>query len=234
MQLPYFYQADLPESTKNFFLSPETSKHLVQVLRKKVGDSVILTDGKGSEIHVKLVTADKKKTEVEFVSKINHLAPDKDITIAISLLKNENRFEWFAEKAAELGINRIIPLICHRSEKKTFKKDRIQNILVSAMLQSRQVFLTEITEPQKLDDVLESGDYQQKIIAHCLDDNDKADLRSLSEKDASKIVLIGPEGDFTEGEIEHSVKAGYLPISLGSTRLRTETAGIVAAVLLQN
>lgn len=234
MQLPFFYQETLPDGAKNFMLSAETSKHIVQVLRTKAGESFILTDGKGIEMTVKLVHADKKEAEVEFVSNVNHLAPDNDVTIAISLLKNENRFEWFIEKACELRVNKIIPIICSRTEKKKLKTERLENILVSAMLQSRQVFLPELTATKKLEELFETEDYQQKLIAHCIDDKDKAELRDIVEKDAGKIILIGPEGDFTPGEVEKCVEAGFLPVSLGSTRLRTETAGIVAAVLLQN
>lgn len=234
MQLPFFYEEHLPDSPKNFTLSPETSKHVVQVLRRKKGDSIVLTDGKGCELTVKLVNPDKKAAEVEFVSNVNHLAPDRDIAIGISLLKNESRFEWFVEKATELGVNKIIPLLCSRSERKTLKKERIQNILISGMLQSRQLYLPELTEPTNFEDVLTVKDYSQKLIAHCLEDNDKADLREISEKDATKIILIGPEGDFTKEELDSGLKAGFLPVTLGSTRLRTETAGIVAAVLLEN
>lgn len=234
MQLPFFYQETLPDSAKNFMLSAESSKHIVQVLRTKEGESFILTDGKGIEMTVKLVHADKKAAEVEFVSKVNHLAPQNEITIAISLLKNENRFEWFIEKACELGVNKIIPVISGRTEKKKLKTERLENILVSAMLQSRQNFLPQLSAPTKLGDLFEIDGYQQKLIAHCIENEDKAELGNIVEKDANKIILIGPEGDFTPGEVDKCVEAGFLPVSLGSTRLRTETAGIVAAVLLQD
>lgn len=234
MQVPFFYEENLPDATENFVLSADTSKHVVQVLRMKKGDSLILTNGKGIELNVSILNPDKRKTEVAFNNKRNFLSPDNMNAIAISLLKNENRFEWFLEKATELGIHKIYPLICERTEKKSFRKDRMKNIMVSAMLQSRQYFLPELADPTSLHDVLADGDYQQKLIAHCMDEGAKAGLQEIVDKESTRIVLIGPEGDFTEDELAESIKAGYLPVSLGDTRLRTETAGIVAAVFLIN
>lgn len=231
-QLPYFFEEDLPLGTQDFKLSPETSKHLVQVLRMKSGDRVLLTDGKGNEMEVKLKTANKKETIVSFISKMDRLAPEGEIAIAISILKNDNRFEWFVEKATELGIQTIYPLICERTEKKTIRIERMKNIMISAMLQSRQVFLPRLAEPMSLDKLYSEDQFQQKFIAHCIDEEEKAELHSLSDENLSKIILIGPEGDFTPQELEKAVKQGYVPVTLGNHRLRTETAGLVAAVLL--
>lgn len=231
-QLPLFFEAQLPSGTDDFELSPDTSKHIVQVLRMKPGGRLLLTDGNGIQMEVKLEVADKKKARVSFISKLDHLAPESEIAIAISLLKNEGRFEWFIEKATEIGVQAIYPLICERTERKSFREDRIKNIMISAMLQSRQVFLPHLAAPLQLNQLYSEDQYQQKFIAHCIDGDDKAELNSLSDENLSKIILIGPEGDFTSQELKIAVKEGYVPVSLGSTRLRTETAGIVAAVWL--
>lgn len=232
MQLPYFYEEDLPDNSRNFTLSQETSRHLIQVLRMKEGGQLILTNGKGIEMNVTISIADKRKTEVSFNDRKNTLSQDNQNAVAISLLKNESRFEWFLEKATELGINKIFPLITARTEKKSVRSDRMKNVMVSAMLQSRQSFLPVLSMPVSLREIFEINDFQQKLIAHCEDEGSKAELKDIIEPDASKIVLIGPEGDFTADEIHLCLKNGFLPVGLGDTRLRTETAGIVAAVYL--
>lgn len=232
MQLPIFFEENLSESHDNFELTPETSRHVSQVLRMKPGEKLILTNGEGVEMHVAIVTPDKKKTIVSFQDKRDLLAQDNRDGIAISLLKNETRFEWFIEKATELGIGRIFPLIAERTEKKTFRQDRLRNIMISAMIQSRQYFLPELTSPVSLQDIFHLNDFHQKLIAHCVEEKDRAALNTVLEKNANRLILIGPEGDFTGEEINQCLKQDFLPVSLGPTRLRTETAGIVAAVYL--
>lgn len=234
MQLPVFFEENLPEGAEDFELTTETSKHIGQVLRMKSGEQLILTNGKGIEMHVKIMTADKKQTIVSFIEKRNLLAPDNMNGIALSLLKNESRFEWFAEKATEMGIHKIFPLIANRTEKKTFRMERIKNVMISAMIQSRQYFLPELSAPVTLPEIFSLNEFHQKLIAHCIEDQDKAELNTVLEKDSSKLILIGPEGDFTEEEISLCLKEGFLPVGLGKTRLRTETAGIMAAVYLTN
>lgn len=231
-QMPYFFEEQLPENNADFELSPETSKHLAQVLRMKEGTHFLMTDGKGKETEVKLILAHKNKSRVSFVSSTNHLAPDYEVAIAISLLKNESRFEWFLEKATEIGVTAIFPLICSRTERKSFRIDRMKNIIISAMLQSRQVFLPRLSEPISIEHLYREDQYRQKFIAHCMTKKDRAELTPMVEKGRSRIILIGPEGDFTSKEVEDALKQEYIPVSLGNTRLRTETAGIVAAALL--
>jgi 16S rRNA (uracil1498-N3)-methyltransferase len=148
-------------------------------------------------------------------------------------LKNSSRYEWFLEKATELGVAAIIPLLCSRTEKQHLREDRLQGILVSAMLQSQQCWLPEMQPPVQL------GKFDWNnftgydcFAAHCMPDNSKAELATLlSEAGNRRLILIGPEGDFTAAEVEQALKAGCKPVSLGSTRLRTETAGMVASAL---
>ena len=231
MASPFFFEENFPLSN-DFILSEETSKHVSQVLRMKEGEEIRVTNGNGQTIIAEIVLPDKKRTKVKTIRKEFSELPKPEINIAISLIKNTNRFEWFAEKATEIGVSAIIPMICKRSEKTHFRKERIRSILISAMLQSQQSWLPQLSEPVKFPELIKNENEEQKFIAHCLLE-DKKDLKNLAMKAKSKIILIGPEGDFTEEEIEQAIQHNYIPVSLGDTRLRTETAGIVAAVLLQ-
>ncbi len=231
MSLPFFYEENLTGSDR-FFLTEASSKHIAQVLRMQEGEQVLLTNGKGEIWTVEIVVAHKRQTEVRVIEK--SLVPRREpkISIAISFIKSASRFEWFLEKATEIGITEIIPLICKRTEKSHFRLERMQTILISAMLQSRQAWLPELRDPIKINDLVKDATYNQKFIAHCLE-TDKKELKNISLEKASRIILIGPEGDFTDDEIESALAQNYIPVSLGDTRLRTETAGLVAAVLLK-
>jgi 16S rRNA (uracil1498-N3)-methyltransferase len=231
MASPYFFEKNIPDSDE-FILSEDTSRHISQVLRMKQGEEIVLTNGHGYTIIASIIFPDKKKTKVHIQSKQFTERPSPKTCIAISLIKNNNRFEWFAEKATEIGISALIPVICHRTEKSHFKKERITSILISAMLQSQQSWLPQILEPIKFSEIIKNVDYDQKFIAHCIE-QDKKKLQDIVSTASSKIILIGPEGDFTPGEIQTAVQQNFIPVSLGETRLRTETAGIVAAVLMK-
>lgn len=231
MALPFFYEENIPDSGR-FIVSEDSAKHITQVLRLKEGEEVMITNGKGYLLKVSILSSDKRKTEVKIIHK--EFLPPKNpkSTIAISLIKNISRFEWFIEKATEIGISSIIPLLCNRTERTNFRTGRIKSILISAMLQSRQAWLPELSEPVKLTELIKEKKYDLKLIAHCLQEK-KINLKNaLPEKSTSKLILIGPEGDFTEKEIQDAILHNFIPVSLGETRLRTETAGIVAAVLL--
>lgn len=231
MDVPLFFEESIPVSGE-FILSEPTSRHIVQVLRMKENERINITNGKGQTLITEIISADKKKTKINIITTEFTKHPKPASAIAISLIKNLNRFEWFAEKATEIGISVIIPMICRRSEKTHFKSERIKSILVSAMLQSKQSWLPEISGPVPFGEILLNENYEQKFIGHCLPE-EKKELKNVLEKNASKIILIGPEGDFTEEEIQQAIQQGFIPVSLGPTRLRTETAGIVAAVLLK-
>lgn len=231
MSLPFFYEEYIPVSER-FMVSEDSARHISQVLRIKEGEQIMITNGKGHLLTVEILSSDKKKMEVNIILREFLPLQRSKSTIAISLIKNMNRFEWFIEKATEIGVTSIIPLLCKRTERNHFRTARIKSILISAMLQSRQVWLPEISEPVELDELIKIKGYDQKFIAHCLEEG-KMDLRNvLTDKAASKLILIGPEGDFTENEIRETLLQDFIPVSLGETRLRTETAGIVAAVLL--
>jgi 16S rRNA (uracil1498-N3)-methyltransferase len=231
MQLPFFYAPDLGLLDNVQSLAEDTARHIAQVLRMNEGDLIHLTDGRGRVATARIVSTGKKTCTVHLQSIENFPAPEHHCTIAVSLLKNAGRFEWLLEKAAELGINTIVPLVCQRTERQQFREDRLQNILVSAMLQSRQAWLTEIATPIACLTYIGQCYQGEKYIAHC-DTGEKTNFASLDKsikKDST--VLIGPEGDFTPEEIQVAIAQGFKPISLGNTRLRTETAAIVAAVI---
>lgn len=235
MSLPFFYHIQLSSKGDRITLDEDTSKHVVQVLRMEVNDQLQLTDGKGS-IHLATIVDDhKKKCVVEINSTTKSPEPSRNITIGISLLKNSSRFEWFLEKATEIGVRTIIPVICERTEKEKFRLDRQQQIVISAMLQSQQAWLPNLWEPMKYSDYVDQQLPLQSLnlIAHC-EKTEKIDLRDIIFSNGKLSILIGPEGDFTTSEIEMAVRARFQPVSIGKTRLRSETAGIAALILLNN
>jgi 16S rRNA (uracil1498-N3)-methyltransferase len=236
--LPYFYISSYEKGQPEIVLDEDNSRHIVQVLRMSAGDPLRLTDGKGALLEGLILDAHKKKCVVQVQHSGEHPAPEQKTGIAISLLKNAPRFEWFLEKATEIGVSAIIPLLCERTEKQHFRQDRMQNILVSAMLQSQQAWLPDLHTPTAFAQVAEHARQEQRFIAHCLEEERSplADIsagRDRASAGSDRIILIGPEGDFSRKEIGLALQYKFLPVTLGSTRLRTETAGIVAATLLQ-
>lgn len=233
MQLPFFYIDDFDGTRKSLVLNEENSRHIVQVLRMKAQEHLHLTDGKGNLLTATIINNHKKHCEVS-VTEVAFIEKNlPETAIAISLLKNNNRFEWFLEKATELGINTIIPLICSRTEKEKIRIERLQSILISAMLQSRQTWLPQLQAPVQFKHFIGNEKFitaSKKFMAHCVA-NEKRQLQNLSKNNS--IILIGPEGDFTEEEIELALQHNYQAVSMGNTRLRSETAGIVAATILK-
>ena len=228
-KLPYFFQPTI-NNQQQIILNEETSKHCIRVLRMKAGDQLQLTSGIGDLYTVEIINANKNACVVKKISYTFSPKNIKQLTIAISPLKNTSRFEWFLEKATELGISNIIPIICKRTERQLFKLERMQNILVAAMLQSQQCYLPHLSEPIAVNDFIQTIIAKTKFIAHCLDENKKQVKDFVS---GEMLMMIGPEGDFAPEEIALALQNNFIPVSLGNTRLRTETAGVVAATLLQ-
>jgi len=194
----------------------------------------VLTFGKGLLLNASIQQAHKKNAIVSVVERAQYNAPKQELVMAVSLLKNTARLEWFLEKAAELGVDQIIPLRCERTEKMQFRTDRAQQILISAMLQSRQVFLTQISEPQSYASFIETISNESsadKFIAHCMTEEKPLLKDVISSAFTKAILLIGPEGDFSEKEINQAKEKGFKAVSLGDTRLRTETAALTGAVI---
>ena len=231
MAVPYFYEALLNNHTTTYQLSEVTSKHCVQVLRMKEGDRLDLTNGMGQIFEATITVAHKKSTTVQIADQKTMAAPLQKITLGISLLKNLTRLEWLFEKATEMGIHTIVPLICDHTIHARFKMERMQNILQSAMIQSQQVWLPTLTEPISFDTFINNYDASQKLIAHC-GQGKKENIKAITVQDDC-LLIIGPEGDFSGDEIEKATQCQFTPIHLGPTRLRTETAGLFALSILK-
>ena len=223
MQLFYIQN---PES--EIILSAEESKHATKVLRKKEGDILNFTDGKGGFYKAKITVADTRKCRLEIISsEQKEKQHNYHLHIAIAPTKNMDRFEWFLEKATEIGIDEITPIICHHSERKAIKTERCNRILLSAMKQSLKFHLPKLNEAISLNDFIKQDFEGTKYIAHCEEGN-KTELKE-KKKEKRTLILIGPEGDFSATEIEMVLQYQFKAISLGTSRLRTETAGIIAA-----
>lgn len=232
MSLPFFFELEIPQLHAHFTLSEETSKHCTQVLRMKLGEHLQLTNGLGILYKAAIISEDKKKTVVLIEEAVTIPAPSRKISVAISLLKTTTRFEWFLEKATEIGVTEIQPVIASRTEHHRFRHDRMNAILIAAMLQSQQAWLPVLQEPLAYADLIKKSTHTQKLIAHC-EKEKKQFIKDLPASTDTQI-LIGPEGDFSLEEIKLALDNHYLPVSLGETRLRAETAGVVAATLLAN
>lgn len=231
MQLPHFFEPDICDKHPHFNLSEETSKHCVKVLRMRVGEGLQLLNGKGLVVRASLLVADKKNAVVKVEESVWMQPKRRNISIAISLLKNTNRFEWFVEKAVEIGVDTIIPLICSRTEKIHFRKERMMHILTSAMMQSKRSFLTDLRAPLTYDEFIQQTWMGEKFIAHC-GEEERRSLFEYCPVTDDAMILIGPEGDFTSEEIAMAFQKHFQPVSLGNTRLRAETAGVYSATLL--
>ena len=212
-------------------LSAEESKHATKVLRKEEGDVLGFTDGKGGFYKAEITMADSRKCRLRIVSsKQKPKQHNYHLHIAIAPTKNMDKFEWFLEKATEIGIDEITPIICSHSERKVIKAERCNKILRSAMKQSLKFYLPKLNEPISLIDFFKSHVDGAKYIAHC-EKSDKLDLKTVNKTEKT-LILIGPEGDFSPAEIDMALKNNFKAVSLGTSRLRTETAGIVAVTTI--
>jgi 16S rRNA (uracil1498-N3)-methyltransferase len=228
--LPYFFSPVIEGAQCT--MDEDTSKHMISVLRMHQGEELMLTDGKGQKAMARISNDNRKKCVVDILSITKEEKRSPAVHIAISLIKNATRFEWFLEKATEIGVSHILPVICERTEKEKFRADRLQQILVSAMIQSQQSWMPVLDAPISADQLIRKERPGPKFIAHCLPEH-KQSLSGISSNGAGDpLILIGPEGDFSPGEIKLALEHGFIPVSLGETRLRTETAGVVAATLL--
>ncbi len=209
-------------------LPEQESRHCTKVLRKNAGDKIVVADGKGTIYNCIIIAAHHKHTTVSIESKIE--TPKNwhfNLHLAFAPTKNMDRNEWFVEKATEIGIDNISPLHCSYSERKDVRLDRLEKVAVAAMKQSKQAVMPVISEMTSFDTFIETPFEGQKFIAHCYN-NEKNPLSHAYNKGQNALILIGPEGDFSEEEIEKAIRHGFIPISLGENRLRTETACLVA------
>lgn len=214
----------------DFTLSVEESKHCVRVLRKKTGDTINITNGLGKLIHAEITNASPKGCEFVVLEEQVIAKTSAPLHIAIAPTKNIDRFEFFLEKATEIGIQTITPVICDHSERKIIKPERLQKLLISASKQSKNFHFPTLNPLSSFQELIAKDKSKQKFIAHCAEDK-KLALNDFTIKTPTTI-LIGPEGDFSAQEIEIALANNYNAVTLGNTRLRTETAGIVAATIV--
>jgi 16S rRNA (uracil1498-N3)-methyltransferase len=223
-----FYTPDIDPSHPQYFLSEEESKHAIRVLRLEAGAEVRLIDGRGGLYTAEIKDAHPKRTILQITNiitafnKRNHY-----LHIAVAPTKNIERLEWFLEKATEIGIDEISLIICQRSERKEVKADRLNKIITSAIKQSLKAYHPVLNEPIQFNKFLLQQFNGQKFIAHC-DKGEKTSLSDELQQHGRYLILIGPEGDFSPNEIDDALQSGFKAITLGSSRLRTETAALEA------
>ena len=225
MQL--FFNPNINSKTQTFTFDKEESRHIVKALRKKEGDILSITNGLGFLFSSEIINLNDKKCSVQIISFEEIKKPwNYHLHIAIAPTKMNERFAWFLEKSTEIGIDEITPIICENSERKVFKKERMQKVIVSAAKQSLKFTFPKLNDPIKLSDFMSKVDAEIKLIAHC-EDSKKNSLMKVIKTKKDILVLIGPEGDFSVKEISKALQHQYIPLSLGKSRLRTETAGLV-------
>lgn len=227
-----FYAPDITKD--NYTFSETESKHIVRVLRLKSGELINIIDGKGNLFTAKIISENPKKCQVEIQSvEKEYNKRNFNLTIAIAPTKNNDRFEWFCEKATEIGIDRIIPLISFQSERRNIKPDRFKKKIISAVKQSLKAYIPEFSELTKFKDLITKDFDGKKLIAHCNQPVKKMHhLKNLYNKGENVLILIGPEGDFSIEEVEQAIENGFEEITISKSRLRTETAGIVTAEII--
>lgn len=221
-----FYTPEITDSTHE--LDEEESRHCIKVLRLKEGETVHLTDGKGHLYQCRIARPDPKKCKI-IIEKLLPSSRDKSwhLHLGMAPTKNIDRFEWFVEKATEIGVDEITPVICDHSERKFLKTTRLEKVIISALKQSLRIYKPRLNEPVSFCEMITRPFSNQKFIACCETGQEQGLMRNY-RKGSDALILIGPEGDFSAAEIEKARSNGFIPISLGKNRLRTETAGIVA------
>ena len=225
MQL--FYNPNINEATETFSFDKEESKHIIKVLRKKDTDILHVTNGLGFLFTTEITLASDSKCTVKIIS-FEKAAPSKfRLHLAVAPTKMNDRYEWFLEKATEIGIQEITPIICDHSERKVINNERFDKILLAAMKQANELYLPKLNPAISFKEFINLQNKDIKLIAHC-EETDKKTLKSVLKSNQNITMLIGPEGDFSQKEIALALNNDYTAVSLGNTRLRTETAAIVA------
>jgi 16S rRNA (uracil1498-N3)-methyltransferase len=225
MQL--FYNPDVNDTDSQIAFSKEESKHIVKVLRKHIGDTLHITNGQGWLFEAKIINTSIKHCTANIVSKSFQPTRPYNLHLAVAPTKMNDRYEWFLEKATEIGIDAITPIICDHSERKVIKTERFEKIVQSAMKQSLSCYLPKLIDAVSFKNFIKQEFTGQCFIAHC-EDSDRKSLKYQLQANQDITILIGPEGDFSVKEIEMAVQNSFIAVTLGETRLRTETAAIIA------
>ena len=225
MQL--FYCPDI-NPNQIYTLGKEESQHCVKVLRLKENDTLYLTDGQGNLYKAEIVEAMPRSCSVRIIeTQAEYGKRDYYFHVAIAPTKNIARIEWFLEKATEMGIDEITPIICDHSEREIVKNERLEKIIVSAMKQSLKAYLPKLNEAIPIKQLIQNAKEEQKLICYCQDD-DRKKIQDIYKPKESVLIIIGPEGDFSEKEVQEAINNNFQKITLGKERLRTETAGLYA------
>lgn len=221
-----FYAPDINFSS---FLPESESGHAIRVLRMHKGDELTVVDGRGNVYTCRLVDENHRKAAVEIVNAAKRPPVwNHPITIAVAPTKNVDRMEWLVEKLVEVGVDRIVPVRCRRSERKDIKRERLEKIAVSAMKQSLKAVLPQVSETISFKDFISGCDASQRFMGYCDDECERKNLACEYNPSASVAMLIGPEGDFAPEEVEMAIRTGFVPVTMGDNRLRTETAALMA------
>ncbi len=219
-----------PNIADTLLLPDDEARHCLRVLRTPVGGCISVVDGKGNRYTCHVCSSDPRKASVEIVAVENVLPTWRShLTVAVAPTKNVDRIEWLVEKLTEMGVDRIVPLLCRHSERKNINTDRLYRIAVAAMKQSLKASLPVIDELTHIADFIGECNDSQKFVAYCADNVDRKILARELAPGTATALMIGPEGDFSTEEIGMALSAGFMPVSLGESRLRTETAAMAAA-----
>lgn len=228
-----FYTPDITD--QSYTLNEDESKHCIRVLRMQAGDKVNLIDGKGGFYTAVIEEANPKKCVLHIIkSEKEYGKRNTFLHLGIAPTKNTDRIEWFLEKATELGIDKITPLNCEHSERVVIKHDRLHKVIVSAAKQSIKAYLPELDELKSFKEFISIPFEGQKYIAHCEDNSEKKHLTEVYKAGQNILILIGPEGDFSKEEIDLAQQSGFIPVSLSNSRLRTETAALMAVAMINS
>ena len=226
MQL--FYTPNIEKTDKQIVFPKDESRHIAKVLRKNAGDTLKVTNGKGSLFTAEIIEANPKQCLAKVIKVEEEASKPYRLHLVVAPTKMNDRYEWFLEKATEIGIDEITPIICDHSERKTIKLNRYERVLQSAMKQSLHYNLPILNEATSFSEFITTETEGQKFIAHCEDGMERFSLKNQAKPQENITILIGPEGDFSPEEIKLALKNNWKPVSLGESRLRTETAAVVA------
>ncbi|TDO20098.1 16S rRNA (uracil(1498)-N(3))-methyltransferase [Pedobacter duraquae] len=224
-----FYTPDIEDGAGAYALNEEESRHCSKVLRLGIGDQVSLVDGRGGLYQAEIASETKRQVTLKVISTtLAYQKRNHHLHIAVAPTKNIERLEWFLEKATEIGIDEITPIICAHSERKVIKEDRLVKVITAAVKQSLQAYHPQLNPAISFADFIRKESGAQKMIAHCIDDTSRTYISDIAQPHAAYLILIGPEGDFSPAEIDSALQSGFKPLTLGNTRLRTETAALAA------
>ena len=229
MQL--FYHPHIENNTDQFIFPTDESRHISKVLRKNSGDILQITNGKGILFKAEILVPDHKKCKAKIISQTQVPPKPYKLHMAVAPTKLNDRFEWFLEKATEIGVHQITPIICEHSERKVIKMDRMEKVIQAAMKQSLQAYLPQLNPAISFKEFITQPKSGELYIAHCEEDK-KKELSHCAAAKKNTTILIGPEGDFSTAEIQLALDNKFRAVALGNTRLRTETAAIVACTTI--